>query len=364
MELNKEYLIEKIKVQKHPDVVTMHDFFLDHFVTYLDDGGAVDSFINRLNALAKLGGGQLTTQSRQQILRGGKGFNSASALSALGAKVHFISKTSSLGLYLMKYFLKDMDVDLSHVTTDGEMAVTTAIEMKYKGRMFNAMVSYPGSVSNFVFEDLTPEALKTIEATDCLLLASWYLNLKGTEFAEKLFNFAANAPCIKFYDPGDPSGRSKDIPELMERVLLKSNFNVLGVNESEAIYFASYFNPGYLKRKGDIEKLGLECASTLAEKLKKRVDLHTVRFSATLHPNGERIIVPTYKVDVLRVTGAGDSWQAANAYGELIGLNDHERLMFANAVAAFYISNPEGKHGRISDIIRFINKHSLNELTL
>jgi len=354
-------LIEKLKVEKHPDVVTMHDFFLDHFVTYTAEGGTVESFMKRVKSLSRSGGGQLTGESKQEILRGGKSFNSASALSSLGARVHFISRTSPLGLYLMKYFLKGKKVDLSHVKTDGEMAMTAAIEMKYKGRMFNAMVSHLGSVRNFDFDDLTPEDLDTIRKTDYLLLTNWSLNSRGTDLADRLLNFAAKLPCIKFFDPGDPGVRPKDIPDLVERVLLKPNFDVLGVNESEAVYFASYFHSEYLKRKGEIETLGKECALILAEKFKRRVDLHTSRFTATFK-GGREVIVPTYEVDVLRVTGAGDSWQAGNAYGELLGLDDYERLMFANAVAAYYISNPAGKHGTIQDIIHFIKTSSLRKL--
>jgi len=361
MQMTKESLIEKLKVKKHPDVVTMHDFFLDHFVTYTGEGGSFESFMKHLKRLARLGGGQFTGKCKQQVLRGGKSFNAASALSSLGARVHFIGRTSPLGFYLMKYFLEGKKVDLSHVRTDGEMALTTAIEMNYKCRMFNAIVSQLGSVSNFGFEDLTLKDLDAIGKTDYLLLTQWALNSRGTHFADKLLDFAAKLPCIKFFDPGDAGVRPKDVPDLVERVLLKPNFNILGVNESEAVYFASYFHPEYLKKKGDLETLGIKCASILAEKLKKRVDLHTPRFSATFYGE-EEAIVPTYEVNVLRVTGAGDSWHAGNAYGELIGLDDHERLMFANAVAAYYISNPAGKHGTLQEIIHFVKTSSLRKL--
>jgi len=359
--MTKVSFMEKLKVEKHPDVVTMHDFFLDHFVTYTGERSSVEPFIKQLKRLARLGGGHVTGEIKQQILRGGKGFNSSSALSSLGAKVHFIGRTSPLGLYLMKFFLEGKKVDLSHVKTDGDMGITTTIEMKYQGRMFNTMVSHLGSVSNFDFEDLTAKDLNTIRKTDYLLLTQWSLNSRGTDFADKLLNFAAKHSCIKFFDPGDPGVRPKDIPDLVERVLVKPSFDVLGVNESEAIYFASYFYPEYLKKKGGIETIGIKCASILAEKLKKRVDLHTPRFSATFHEDKE-IIVPTYKVDVLRVTGAGDSWQAGNAYGELIGLEEYERLMFANAVAAYYISNPAGKHATLQEITRFVKARSLRRL--
>ena len=359
----KESLVRKLfNVQVKPDVTVMQGFFLDHFVTYLGDGGSLEAYIARLRELAKLGGGNIP-ESRQQILRGGKGFNTSSALASLGAHVHYLGRTDELGLHLMKFFAKGKDIDFTHVKTDGELAMTVAVELKHMGRPFNAMFNHPGSVADFSFEDLESSDLELIKETDYLLVTEWTMNLKGTDLAEKTFSYAEGFPSKKFFDPGDPSWRKKDINDLVERVLLPARFQILGLNESEAAWYASYFDNKYLERmeREPLEKLGLECARRLRDELKIRIDLHTPRFTVSINGTKE-VLVPTFEVEVRRVTGAGDAWQAGNAYGDLIGLTPEERLLLANATAAYYISHPKGDHGSLKEIREFITRSRLKEL--
>ncbi|MBS7645423.1 carbohydrate kinase family protein [Candidatus Bathyarchaeota archaeon] len=351
----KQSLIRKLSnVRIKPDVTVLQGFFLDHFVTYLGDGGSLDSYISRLRELAELGGGNIP-ESRQQILRGGKGFNTSSALASLGARVHYLGRTDELGLHLMKFFARDKDIDFTHVKTDGELAMTVALELKHMGRSFNAMLNHPGSVADFCFEDLESSDLDLIRETDYLIVTEWTMNLRGTDLAEKIFSYAERFPCRKFFDPGDPSWRKQDINDLVERVLLPAKFQVLSVNESEAIWYASYFDHRYLDRMRSepLEKLGFECAKRLRDELKLRIDLHTPTFTASIE-GAKEFLTPTFEVEVRRVTGAGDAWQAGNVYGELIGLTPEERLLLANATAAYYISHPRGDHGNLNELREFI----------
>ena len=71
--------------------------------------------------------------------------------------------------------------------------------------------------------------------------------------------------------------------------------------------------------------------------------MHTTVFSATLKGKSE-VVVPTFKVKVLRATGAGDAWNAGNILGDHNGLSDECRLTLANAVSACYLSDAEGVH--------------------
>jgi ribokinase len=355
-------LVSKLSsVQIKPDVTVLQGFFLDHFVTYVGDEGSLDSYVERLHELAMLGGGNIP-ESRQQILRGGKGFNTSSALASLGARVHYLGRTDELGLHLMKFFARGKDIDLTHVKTDGELAMTVALELKHKGRSFNAMFNHPGSVADFSFEDLDSSDLELIKETDCLIVTEWTMNRKGTELAEKIFSYAEVFPCRKFFDPGDPSWRKQDVDDLVERVLLPAKFQALGVNESEAVWYASYFDRRYLDRMKDepLEVLGLECARRLRDELKIRIDLHTPTFTASIE-GAKEFLMPTFEVDVRRVTGAGDAWQAGNIYGELMGLTPRERLLLANATAGYYISHPRGDHGGLNEIREFITLGRLRE---
>ena len=83
--------------------------------------------------------------------------------------------------------------------------------------------------------------LDLIRKTDCLFVTDWSLNLKGNDLTEGVFDFARRegVPLILF-DPGDLSWRKQDIPSLMERVILKRNYDVRSVNEGEAIWLAMY----------------------------------------------------------------------------------------------------------------------------
>ncbi|MEM2962752.1 MAG: carbohydrate kinase family protein, partial [Candidatus Bathyarchaeia archaeon] len=250
---------------------------------------------------------------------------------------------------------RDKDIDFTHVKTDGELAMTVALELKHMGRSFNAMLNHPGSVADFCFEDLESSDLDLIRGTDYLIVTEWTMNLRGTDLAEKIFSYAERFPCRKFFDPGDPSWRKQDINDLVERVLLPAKFQVLSVNESEAIWYASYFDHRYLDRMRSepLEKLGFECAKRLRDELKLRIDLHTPTFTASIE-GAKEFLTPTFEVEVRRVTGAGDAWQAGNVYGELIGLTPEERLLLANATAAYYISHPRGDHGNLNELREFI----------
>lgn len=83
--------------------------------------------------------------------------------------------------------------------------------------------------------------------------------------------------------------------------------------------------------------------------------MHTTSFSATFTKKSETI-VPTFKVPVLRATGAGDAWNAGNILGDACKLSDGGRLTLANAVAAYYVSNPSGEHPTRKKLISFCKR--------
>jgi sugar/nucleoside kinase (ribokinase family) len=85
------------------------------------------------------------------------------------------------------------------------------------------------------------------------------------------------------------------------------------------------------------------------------VDLHTSLFAGSFTKNNETV-VPTFNVSALRSTGAGDAWNAGNIFGAALGLPDSCRLTLANAVAAYYISNPTAEHPTLSKLIEFCSQ--------
>ena len=66
----------------------------------------------------------------------------------------------------------------------------------------------------------------------------------------------------------------------------------------------------------------------------------------------------TFKVNVLRATGAGDAWNAGNIFADGNGLSDEGRLTLANAVAACYLARPDGVHPTREQLTRFLKKRN------
>jgi sugar/nucleoside kinase (ribokinase family) len=64
--------------------------------------------------------------------------------------------------------------------------------------------------------------------------------------------------------------------------------------------------------------------------------------------------VPTFRIKTLRATGAGDAWCAGNILGDHNDLSDGCRLMLANAVAASYLSGPDGQHPTKQKLLSFL----------
>jgi ribokinase len=352
-------LIKTLQTLKKPShkasVVLMPDFFLDNFLAY---NGTLNSFISEVSRVAEQGGGNIP-RTNQVIQRGGNATNTASALSTLGIKTHIILRTNPLGLTLLKHFL-GKNVDLSHVKTDGKMALTVALELKNDERKVNVMLGYPGSVADFGFNSLSKDDLSLIGTADYVCVLNWNQNLHSTELAGEVFKLVKRKGRGKtFFDSGDPSPRKNEIKSLVRKVLMSGTIDVLSLNENEAVWYASYFNKSIAgkRREKRLTDLAIEAARILRNHLKIRLDLHTPNYTATLER--KEYVVPTFRIPIRRVTGAGDTWNAADIFGEIMELPPEQRLLFANAAAAFYISTLYGRHPSVKDIVSFLKSERM-----
>jgi sugar/nucleoside kinase (ribokinase family) len=336
--LNKLNKIDKKKL-KDFNVVLMPDFFIDHFLT-LDDFN-IES--NKICKIYKQGGGNIPGVT-QSLKNGGNAANTALALSRLGISSHLICRTDELGINLLQYFLGNFGVDLSGVKTDGEIAITTAME--FGDEHVNVMLGKTGSVSNFTFEDLDENDLQLISNSDITCVVNWSLNDKGTELAKKVFNYAKKFNIKTFFDTGDPTHRKNEIPDLIKNVITNKNLDILGLNEGELMHYCNLDND-YISK--NFEK----ALVVMKEHVSARIDFHTKKFSYSI--NNKITKTPTIKTSrILRTTGAGDSWNAGNLFADLLGFNDNERLLFANSVAGFYISSIDSVYPNLEDIKNFI----------
>jgi len=341
----KKRLLDKLKQideqsLQELNAVLLPDFFVDHFL-YLDE---IENIFNKIKNIHQQGGGNLPG-IKQKIHQGGNAANMALALAKLGIKSHLICKTSKFGLNLLNYFLGRNNVDLSGVKTDGELAITTALEFGEKHT--NVMIGDPGSVADFAFDILDEKDLETISNSEIVCVLNWNLNKKGTSLAKETFQFAKQKNVKTFLDTGDPSPRKNDITDLIKNVLTDNNLDILGVNENELSH--------YTNTKSYSDEEIIKSAIQLKNKTKARIDLHTSHFSCTASEK-KTIILTQKTLQIKRATGAGDAWNAGNILGDAHKLSDNCRLTLANATAAYYIADPCGRHPTRKQLLEFCGK--------
>ncbi|MGQ9530501.1 MAG: carbohydrate kinase family protein [Candidatus Bathycorpusculaceae bacterium] len=337
------------------NVVVLPDFFLDRFISLKWD---IKTFSENLSDVVKRKGGSIDG-IKQIDFRGGNAINTASALAALGVKVTPIVCTDKLGLKLMKFHLKPGQIDLSHVKVFNKASVTTAIEFETQEGKVNVMLRDVGALTNFGPHNLSDDDFEVIENADYVCVFNWAGTRRfGTKLAETIFRYVKEKGKGKtYYDTADPTPNKQNVPQLIKKVLQTNYIDILSVNENEAVCYASHLTEKLkvLAKHLPLEELAKESAKILAEKLSARIDLHTTSFSATFTKNGKTII-PAFKVPIRSATGAGDAWNAGNILGDACKLSDGCRLALANAVAAYYISNPNKMHPTRRQLMRICDK--------
>jgi sugar/nucleoside kinase (ribokinase family) len=335
------------------DVIVMPDFFYDRLIS-LDWDAA--GFSSAIADVAERKGGSIDGV-KQTDIRGGNAINTASALAALGARVTPIVCTSKLGLQQIKFYFEKYRVDLSQIKITEKASVTTALELKTENGKANVMLRDLGGLADFSPSDLTDRDYELIENADYVCLFNWAGTRKyGTLLSETVFGrVKTGGKGRTYYDTADPTPNRDKIPELMRNVLETSRVDVLSLNENEALCYASLLSDEISVRRGKrrFDDLAMDAARVLAEHLPARIDLHTTAFSATLSKKNE-VVVSSFKVKALRATGAGDAWNAGNIVGN--ELSDECRLALANAVAACYLSDPEGSHPTRRKLVKFVEK--------
>jgi sugar/nucleoside kinase (ribokinase family) len=340
---------------KDYNIVLMPDFFLDRIISLKWNPKKLSE---NLEKVAQCKGGSIDG-IEQAELRGGNAINTASALAALNTKVTPIVCTNNLGLRLIKFYLRPYKVDLSHVKTLDKASITTAIEFESKSGRVNVMLRDLGTLADFGPNCLNNDDLEAIKNADYVCVFNWAGTRRyGTALAKTVFRHAkAKGKGKNYYDTADPTPNKEKIPELVKNILQEKHVDILSVNENEAILYASQLSDEIkkLRKRLRSEELAKESARVLASHISARVDLHTTSFSATFTKKGETF-ASAFKVKVLRATGAGDAWNAGNILGDAHKLSEGCRLTLANAVAAYYISDPYGMHPTRKQLTKFCEK--------
>jgi ribokinase len=211
--------------------------------------------------------------------------------------------------------------------------------------------------------------IKILKEAAVVALVDWANNSLGTELAEYIFK---NSPksLLHFVDTGDIQDRKNDIPELLQvladNATTTTSKSILSINENECNSLAEVMNfePLDNVEKGEDDVTATIIEENIQQYLKKfakkikvsNIDLHANKYTAW--SNGkETAFVPTRKVKINNLVGAGDSWDAADIVGYLAGLDAKERLTFSNAYVSLYISNPNSEPATMNEVIDLLKKN-------
>jgi len=335
------------------NAVVMPDFFFDRLINL---NCTIETFSNLMLDIINRKGGSLDGISQTE-LRGGNAINVASALTSLGVNVTPIVCTSEHGLEQIKRTFKNKSVDTSHVKICQTPSITTALEFSSQSGKTNIMLRDLGDLADFGPTDLIENDYETIKNADYTCLFNWAGTARfGTRLAKAIFEEAKKGRSKTYFDTADPLPNAKAIPGLIRQIMETDLVDILSVNENEAITYASFFDAGIKSRRAGLkqDELAIDAARVLARHLHARIDLHTSLFSASLKGSHE-VVVPTFRIRILRVTGAGDAWDAGNIIGDHYALSDECRLTLANAVSACYLQDLQGMHPTKEIISHFIN---------
>ena len=327
-------IFDKIKDAQcnNKSITVLHDFFIDRIIKIEN----IEEFFVLIKEKTKYGGGSIRGIATTQF-EGGNSVNIAYCLGKLGFDVDLFTITDDSSNMNLKYFFGDLPKVKLHLSY-GKPGYTTSLEIRNSIDFndSNIMISDVGGNSDFGPEKLGPHNDKEIlNNSDAVILVNWASNWKGNELLKYVFQNSPKA--LHFVDPADIQTRSNEFCSLLRDP--NSMIDILSINENEcnSLLFELELKNFSLCNKYSRKNIQLAIKG-LAKKLGIFIDLHT-RYGCAYSNGDEVYFAYNIKNIVVRnLTGAGDSWDAADIIGHLIELPPQERLFFSNAFASFYIS--------------------------
>jgi ribokinase len=341
-------IIDKLKqLSIIGSIVVMPDFFVDRIIRL----ESKENLFDMLTEKAKVGGGSVRGIPTTDI-KGGNAVNVAYCLAKLGAKVSLFTIADELGTTMIRQAFSQFGDKVSLRIANGRNGLTTSFEFPYDDTHVNVMVSDIGDNANFGSERISSEEDKTIlKNADGVMVVNWASNLRGTDLAE--FSFKNSPSAFHFLATADIETRKHDFRDSL--VKLAGLTDCLSINENEcnsladALGFGRLLGPSYSANEVKV------VAKRIAERVGISTDLHTKIGSAW--SNGkETAFAHTIKVEAKRLTGAGDTWDAAAIIGYLVGLHPQERLLFANCCASLYVRDPNGEPPSMNKVFELVER--------
>lgn len=248
---------------------------------------------------------------------GGKGGNQATAAARCGSEVTFITKLGDdlFGREALHHFQKEK-IDTQYITIDSDEATGTALIAVDKNSENNIVVAL-GACGKITEEDVM-KAETNIKDADIVLI-----QLETSIVAiVTTVNIAANYNVPVILNPAPYQDFPKEILRKVHHIT---------PNETEAF--------GLTGIEVKDEQSALEAAKKLFQMGVKSVIITMGKQGAFLYSGGDRgEMVPSFKVDAVDTTGAGDAFNGGFAHALSNGSSILEAVGFANAVAALSVT--------------------------
>jgi ribokinase len=330
-------------------IVVMPDFFIDRIIKLRSK----KDFIDALTQKARFGGGSVRDMPTVDI-KGGNAVNIAYCLAKLGAKVTLFTISDKIGAAVLTHIFSKFGEKVNLRIADGKHGLTTSFEfINEQGFKANVMLSDIGDNINFGPERINSEEdLRILRNADAVAVVNWASNSSGAQLTEHVFK---NSPkSLHFIDPADIETRRQEFLNSLTKV--SNIIDILSINENECNSLARAIGFDLLIPLNNYDSVDVKnAAAKLAGKVGVSIDLHT-RIGAAWSNGRETSFANAIKVQPKTLTGAGDSWDAADILGHLAGLDIRERLMFSNAYVSLYIRNALAEPADIKDVLDLLER--------
>ena len=245
---------------------------------------------------------------------GGKGSNQAVAAARLGAEVAFIGRVGNDVFANLAYEIWDAEgINRDYVSTDDEYATGVApILVDSSGE--NMIVVVLGANSRLTAADIDA-ARGRIAAAD-VLVTQLEINLDMVQYALETAKALGVATIL---NPAPAAAIPQALIDLAD---------YLTPNETELETLSG--------SSGDFA----EAARSLLTRDDQTAVVTLGAQGAQIVSGGESATIPTYSVDVVDTTGAGDAFNAGLAVALAEGKALQEAVRFANAAAALSVTKP------------------------
>jgi ribokinase len=326
-------------------IVVMPDFFVDRIVRL----ESKEKFFAELTEKASRGGGSIRDVPTNDV-KGGNAVNVAYCLAKLGVKVSLFTVADEIGATMIRQAFSQFGDRATLRIASGKSGLTTAFEFPHGDTRVNVMVSDIGDNESFGPERLEADRA-ILKNADGVMIANWASNKKGTELAE--FAFRNSPSAFHFIDPADIETRKQDFRDSLAK--LATMTDCLSINENECNSLADALGISHpLGSSFGADEIKA-AAKKIAEKVGISTDLHT-KAGAAWSNGKESAFIHAIKVDAKTLTGAGDSWDAADIIGYLAGLDPGERLLFANCCASLYVRDPQGEPPAMNKVYELLER--------